>query len=331
MVKENKMKALVVGYGSIGRRHAMNLLRSDFVDEVIIYTKIKNDLNEHSKKKISFIDSATTKLNEVCKQCHIDIAIIANETYKHIDSAILLAKEGLDLFIEKPISHNLEKIDVLCEIVISNKVKIFIGYNMRFLPVLRYIKKYISRGVIGNLYFAKIEVGQYLPLWRTNIGYSDSYSSRSERGGGVALDLSHEVDYMRYIFGEPLIWKTLKSKASDLEINTEDVFEGLYQYKNGFLCNIHMDYLQNDARRQIRIIGSQGRIVCDLIEKWIEVHSAQKEIKLTDEKLFRIEDTYIDELNYFLTMCISNEESYISMYDGIKTLQLLDDGHDRKE
>ena len=212
-----KMNALVVGYGSIGRRHVLNLAKLDCVDRIIVYTNVKADLDKSSARKVTFLDASALTLNDACKFLKANFAIIANQTHKHIDTAITLAQKGVDLFIEKPISHNLEKINILEEIARNKKTKIFVAYNLRFLPALRYIKDLLAQEVIGKLYFAKIEVGQYLPCWRKNINYQDSYSSKTEYGGGVALDLSHEVDYMRYLFGDPHLWKTIKSKAADLE------------------------------------------------------------------------------------------------------------------
>ena len=268
-------------------------------------------------------------LPSVASQYKIDFAIIANETYKHIDTAIALAEKGCNLFIEKPISHNLEKIDLLKEITQKKQIKVFVAYNLRYLPAIQYIKDQISKHIIGALYFAKIEVGQYLPSWRPEVSYIDSYSASAEYGGGVALDLSHEVDYMRYLFGEPCLWKTMRSKASDLAISSEDIFEGIYKYKEGFVCNVHMDYLQRKAERKIRIVGSRGEIVCDFIEKWMEIKSPDGGMQVTEEKLFKMEDTYKNELQEFIETITSNKPVAISIEDGIKAIELLEDSYDR--
>lgn len=324
------MNALVVGYGSIGRRHINNLSQLDSIEEIIVYTKIKDCFENTCEKKISFIDATIMGLGTVAERYKVDFAIIANETYKHIDAAINLAGKGVHLFIEKPLSHNLDKVDLLKEIVQKNQIKAFVAYNLRYLPAIQYLKNQISQKVLGNFYFAQIEVGQYLPAWRSNVNYTDSYSANAEYGGGVALDLSHEVDYMRFLFGEPYLWKTLKSKASELDINSEDIFEGIYQYEQGFMCHVHMDYLQRKAKRKIRIVGSKGEIVCDFIGKWIDVNSSEHKIRLTEEKLFKIEDTYKAELQQFIETLIANNEPAISIDDGIKTLKLLKDSHDRQ-
>ena len=327
MVTENKMNVLIVGFGAIGRRHLLNLTKIDCIDEIIVYTSIKNNNDKDYEKKVTFIDASTLTLNDICKQQKIDFAIIANQTYKHIDTAIILAEKGVHLFIEKPLSHNLEKVDLLKEIVQKKQIKAFVAYNLRLLPAIQYIKDQLSQKLLGDLFFVKIEVGQYLPSWRSNIKYEDSYSSRVEYGGGVDLDLSHEVDYMRYLFGEPVQWKTLKSKASNLEINSCDIFEGIYKYQQGFICNVHMDYLQRKAKRKIQIVGSKGFIICDMIEKLMEVSANENEDRMTEEKLFKIEDTYIEELEHFIKNIKLKKEPDISINDGIKALQLLEDGH----
>jgi len=323
------MKVLVIGYGSIAKRHVINLSQLDCIDEIIIYTKVKEGFENQSEKNIISIDAAIVDLPAAAGHHKIDFAIVANETYKHIDTAIILAEKGCHLFIEKPLSHNLEKIDLLKEIVKSRQIKVFIAYNLRYLPSIQYIKDQISKHILGDLYFAKIEVGQYLPAWRPKVNYINSYSANAEYGGGVALDLSHEVDYMRYLFGDPYLWKVIRSKASDLEINSEDIFEGIYKYQRGFVCNVHMDYLQRKVKRKIRIVGSSGEIVCDFIEKWMEIKIPDGEIRLTEEKLFKVEDTYKDELQEFIETVTSNKAAAISIDDGIKALELLEDSYDR--
>jgi predicted dehydrogenase len=321
------MNVLVVGYGSIGRRHLLNLTKLDGVDEIAVYTKIKDDSERSYGKKVTFIDASTLDLSDACEGLKIDFSIIANETCKHIDTAITLARKGHDLFIEKPLSHTLEKIDRLEELSRRKPIKIFVAYNLRFLPAIQSIKERLSREVIGKLYFAEIEAGQSLPGWRKNIPYRDSYSAKAEQGGGVALDLSHEVDYMRYLFGEPCQWKTLKSKASDLEINSDDLFEGIYQYRNGLLCHVHLDYLQTPAKRRIRIEGSRGTIDCDLIGGKLKILSEDQEIIQNDGSLFSVENTYMDELLAFIEAIRSGLPPAISLADGVKALKLLGDGH----
>lgn len=329
------MNVLVAGYGAIGKRHLGNLLKIDAIEKIFIYTSLKQlpeDLSIAAQRKIEFIDTLApfygiSYPNLNGDSLEINFAIIANETYKHLDTAIYLAERGINLFIEKPISHSLEKIDIFKTVIKKNKIKVFVGYNLRFLGAIKYIKEQLSNGIIGDIYFAKIEVGQYLPTWRSNIDYRKSYSAFSERGGGVTLDLSHEIDYMRYLFGEPFCWKVITAKVSKLEISSDDIFEGLYRYNTNFICNVHMDYLQKNRKREIRIEGSEGAIKCDFVKKNIKIIKNNVETIIDDDTKFDISKTYIDEINHFVKVIKENKETDITLEDGIKALILLTDGN----
>lgn len=319
-LKNKAMKALVVGCGSIGRRHIKNLSEFKKVKKIYVYTRLKNCINSISckKGKIEILDTLA--------DADVDFAIVCNETCKHIDAALLLAKKGINLFIEKPIAHNLKKINLLKRIVRNKRIKLFVGYNLRFLKALNYIKKQLASNALGNLYFAKIEAGQYLPQWRGGVDYRNSYSSHQKKGGGVSLDLSHEIDYMRYLFRDPLYWKTIKARVGELEINSDDIFEGLYVFQNNFICAVHLDYLQRGARRNIRIEGSKGTLVCDFVKKEIRIKKNNaKEIVFSDSSYFDIEKTYVDELRYFMSSIENNSEPCISLSDGVEALRLIED------
>ncbi len=312
------MKALVVGCGSIGRRHISNLIESDRVNRIIVYTQNKEcvkGLDDEGKLGVvSSLDGVKA-----------DFAVIANETCKHIDTALQLADNDINLFIEKPLSHNLDKVDLLREKSEKKGLKLFVGYNMRFLGIMDYIKEQLEGKLLGDLYFAKIEVGQYLPFWRKGTDYRSSYSASSERGGGVALDLSHELDYMRHIFGEPVSWKVMRSRTGSLEMDAEDIFEGLYLYENNFICNVHMDCLQEHAKRSIRIEGSRGSLFCDFIGKKLTVSSGSGKTVINDAGLFDLNGTYRKELDHFMDAVEKGIKPAVTLQDGIAILKLIED------
>jgi predicted dehydrogenase len=314
------MKVLVVGCGSIGRRHISNLIESDRVESIILYTQNKSCLD-------GLDDRGKTSTVSSLDSVKADFAIISNDTCKHIDTALQLSDRGMHLFIEKPLSHNLDKVYVLQEKARENGLKVLIGYNLRFLGIMQYIKNQLSKGVLGSLYFAKIEVGQYLPFWRKGTDYRDSYSVSSDRGGGVALDLSHELDFMRHFFGDPLNWKVIRSRVGDLEMDAEDIFEGLYIYKSNFICNVHMDCLQKNAKRNIRVEGSRGSLYCDLIRQELTLSTESIEIAVDDKNLFDFNKTYRDELAHFMDVIEKDMEPAVTIEDGIAVLKLIEDGH----
>lgn len=312
------MKALVIGCGSIGRRHISNLISSDRIDRAIVFTRNRDCLKDiEGRGKVETAASLET--------VETDFAVIANDTDKHIETALRLAGMGIDIFIEKPLSHNTDNIGLLEEQAKNKGISISLGYNLRFLGIMERIKELLSTQALGKLYFAKIEVGQYLPDWRKDTDYRNSYSASADRGGGVALDLSHELDYMRYFFGNPIIWKVIRAKAGDLEMSAEDVFEGIYTYDGGFTCNVHMDCLQKNAKRYIRIEGEKGAILCDFIRKEMRLSIDNAETVVNDEGMFDLNRTYIDELDHFMDVVEKGSDPAVTLQDGIEVLKLIKD------
>jgi hypothetical protein len=253
-----------------------------------------------------------------------DLAIIANDTCKHIDTAVILAKKKIHLFIEKPISHNLSgRLNLLKKIISRNKIKIGVGYNLRALGAIKLVKTILSGRTLGEIYFVKIEAGQYLPDWRGGRDYRFAYSASKRRGGGVALDLSHEIDYMRYIFGDPHSFKAVKKRVSDLRIDSEDIFEGIYLYDR-FICSVHMDYLQKNKKRSIRIEASKGSLICDLIGKKIIIEIGDKKKIIVDRDLFDLDKTYTQEILSFIESIKNDRNPDVTLEDGIRVLELIE-------
>lgn len=316
------MRALVVGCGSAGKRHIENLITLQDIEKVFIYTNIDYCLNNFAnKEKLELVSSL--------KNLNVSFAIIANETYKHLETAMLLANHGIHLFIEKPISHNLKNMTLLRKTIKNNNLKVYIGYNLRFLGIIKFIKELLSKKALGDIYFAKIEVGKYLPLWRQGMTCKQSYSIHKGKGGGVSLDLSHEIDYMRYLFGDPSRWSVIKTKVGNVTIDSDDLFEGIFLYPGGFICNVHMDYLQVEPKRELRIAGSKSLLICDLINKNMTIRENGKggESTFNDAEMFNINSTYYDELVHFIDAIQHDFKPCITLEDGISVLHLLQNGH----
>jgi predicted dehydrogenase len=316
------MNVLVVGTGSIAKRHIKNLQELDEIARIHVYSSRGLPLQDVSDKKIS-TQKSLQDLRDV------DFAIIANETQKHLPAATILSKQGIHLFIEKPVSHKLQEAKDFEKLIAANNIKVFVGYNLRFLGVIQFLKKEITRGYFGKILFAQIEVGQYLPDWRPKRNYKEVYSAKKDQGGGVALELSHELDYMMYLFGFPSQWNFFSKKVSDLEIETDDIFEGLFSFKEGFLCNVHLDYLQRTKKRTLRIVGSDSMAVCNLFEKHLTLSKADSksgkvsENVIDDKSLFEIDKTYQYELKSFINSIKNDSSPESSLHDGLRVLELL--------
>ena len=304
---------LVIGYGSIGKRHVENLLKIPKT-EVILFSKHKKSV----KNVLTF--SSLQK----CISKNPDVAIIANNTNSHIGIAMKLAKLGIDLFIEKPLSNSSKDIFSLNKIVKNKKIVTQIGCNLRFHKCIKKIKAVIDKEKIGRIISVKVESGSYLPEWHPYEDYKKSYASRKSLGGGVVLTCIHEIDYMYWLFGDIKEVFSLTGKFSDLQITAEDFSSTIIKFRNNIVGELHLDYFQRPGIRSCKIIGTKGTIYWDSVSNNVKLYDIKKEewVKLYGIDKFDRNDMYKDELQYFLKCVSEKKNSFNSIKDGIKTLQI---------
>ncbi len=294
---------LVIGCGSIGKRHIKNLLALGVQD--IIAFDIQAARMEEVKE--SFGITVLNSLEEGWEQ-KPKIAVVAAPTSLHIPLALEAAERGCHLFIEKPLSHAMDGIDELVNVVKERNLITLVGCNMRFHPGIMQVKRLIEEGALGNVIAARVEVGLYLPDWHPWEDYRQMYSAQRDLGGGVILDAIHEIDYIRWMLGEVTEVACFSDKISNLEIETEDVAAILLRFDCGAIGEVHLDYVQRAYSRSCHIIGEEGTIHWDWCEGIVRWYSAKtKKWKIYENPPeWESNKMYIDEMEYFRA-CIHNK------------------------
>ena len=314
------IKVLIVGYGSIGKRHLENFLQFKDI-QLIVYTK-RNDLQLLKKKGIKVSNSLTECLKE-----NPDIGVIANETSLHIPIAIKLAKEGLDLFLEKPLSNSLKDVKKLYAIVKKKKLITQMGCNLRFHPCIMKIKSLIEQQKIGKIISAQIQNCSYLPDFHRWEDYRKSYAARKDLGGGVILTQIHEIDYMYWFFQEVENVLSISGKFSELDVTAEDYVSSLLKFKNKIIGELHLDYFQRPSFRSCKIRGTKGEIYWDSDDNCVDVYNMNKkrwEIKFNDGFPYDLDirSSYVEELKHFLKCVKHRKETINNLEQGIATLKI---------
>lgn len=215
--------ALVVGYGSIGKRH-YRLLQEICADVWLV------------SKHASTAPKAFSDLTQALRTINPDLIILASETWQHSEQVSLIESycQGKKVLVEKPYT-NLEAQAPFSGL----KNHYFIGYNLRFHPLIRSLKAELSQQPVLS---GTLTCSSYLPDWRPGQDYRTSYSAQGERGGGVLLDISHELDYLTYCLGEIQAVCAFNAKISPLEIQSDDVLFALLRFKSGALIHLYLDY-----------------------------------------------------------------------------------------
>ncbi len=313
-MQKSKYKILVVGAGSIGKRHLKNLKTLGVNNLVVIDPKFKNG------KGLGF--TVFAGLDEALKE-KWDAVFVCSPPSTHLKIALEIAKQKTPMFIEKPLSHNLKGL-IQLQRATKNIKPIMTGYNIDFHPQFKKIQGILAKKILGKIWGVRAEFGFYLPDWRPDSDYSKSYSAKKELGGGILLDDIHEINSLYNLFGPVKKVFGLTQKQSDLKIETEDYVEIILWFENGMIGQIHMDYLQRDYSRHLKIIGEKGILIWDLKKAKIDLYSSVSRKWKTIDKIndFDWNTTYLEEAREFLKCLKTKKNPQSDLNRGIETLKI---------
>ncbi|MCS7158600.1 MAG: Gfo/Idh/MocA family oxidoreductase [Blastocatellia bacterium] len=257
MGSERVTKVLIVGCGSIGERH-LRLFREIEDVEVVPceprVERLRTILSRYSCREYY------ERLEDVNVQA-FDGMVIGTPPHTHVPIALMGARAGVHLFIEKPLSHSLDGVDELIALVREKNLVATVGYCLRFHPGIERVREWLRDGKIGQVRAARVKAGQHFPSARPD--YRQIYFAKRDMGGGILLDGSHEIDLALWFFGRPVEVAGFYDTLSEMEIETDDIAVLLMRFENRALVEVHLNAFQWDYSRNIEIIGSEGTIVWD--------------------------------------------------------------------
>lgn len=259
------MRVVLFGLGSIGKRHA-KILRNNFRFDLFAFRSGANTKRNDLKIKEIYSWKEVAQLKP-------DVAFIMNPTYLHIRTARKCAALGMHLFIEKPFSHNLKGIDDLERICRKKRLTCYTAYCLRFNPIIQELRKLVQK---KRIYHVRVTCSSYLPEWRKPLHSRKSYSRIAIQGGGVLLDLSHEFDYIQYLFGDIKIISGFFGRASNVSVDAEDFADLLISARRAKNVNLHLNFFSSFNERRIVIDHAAGCIVADLLGNKIEEYRGPK-------------------------------------------------------
>ncbi len=279
------MIVLIVGLGSIARKH-ISVLKT-LQKDIKIYAFRSNKTLEQVPGVINIFH-----INEIPN--NLDFVIISNPSSEHKASITRFMPFNKPLFIEKPVLSDLEESDCLLKQIQSRNLSTYVACNMRFHPAIQFLKKNIQtkRLLEYNSY-----CGSYLPDWRPGQDYKKGYSARKELGGGVHLDLIHEIDLCLFLLGNPEKSTSYLSKKSNLEISSMDVAHYILEYPEASAF-ITLNYYRKAAKREIECVWEDSIWSIDLLKNTIIDDKGEIIYKAP----FNILDTYEQQMKYFIEM-----------------------------
>lgn len=310
------MRVLVVGAGSIGMRHIKNLVA---LGHEVYAMDLKDECLETAEPLVTGVFSSLEKALKV----NPDAAFICTFSSNHIEPALICAEKGCHLFIEKPLSINMDGTNGLIDAGEGKGLVTMVGCNMRFHPAIAHIKGVLdNNGAFVKRLWANLEVGYYLPFAKKN--YESSYMARRSLGGNIIFDMIHELDYAVWFFGRPVEVFCNNGILSALKIDTGDFADFMIRFESGMVCVVHMDYLQHGYSRRCKVVAEGGTVVWDFAqgnigEVTVDGREWQwKEIKL--EVLYN--RMYVDEVRYFMDCVSSGKETFNPLRSALLVIKL---------
>ena len=248
----------------------------------------------------------------------------------------------IHVFLEKPCGINKKDCKILVNTLKKikiNKLKVVVGYHLRFHPLITKVKTLIKKKEIGKILNVLVENGEHIADYRPYQKYWKVYHSKKKEGGGVLLNQIHEIDYFLDLFDDYKFNKinSFNKKISNLKINTEDTTIANFIASNlndKFILTLLMNSFERPKRRLLKIVGSKGKIIVNLLKNYIEIYkfdifaNGLKKNKKTLKKLFKFKikrkDLFKSEVNYFINSVKRNTPIHkkFGLERSIKTLKI---------
>lgn len=328
------MRVLFCGLGGIGQRHLRNL-RALLGDQLEVHAYRVRRQKHKLQDNLTIAPNADLEQDyQVTVHTDLDAALavkpeavfVCNPSSLHTAAALAAAKAGAHVFLEKPVSNNMDRLDELQALVESRKLVCYVGYNFRFHPGLKHIKELLEQRFFGNILNVQAEIGEYLPAWHKYEDYRQMYAAREDLGGGVILSQIHEMDLIYWYFGLPKTILCRGGKLSNLEIDVEDTADSLMQYDGPlgrFPISLHQDFVQRPPARTFKIIGDRGVAKMDMIRNVLEVYGEQGDlIERSDFPSFQRNDMFLQQMVHFIACVKGTDQAQVGLHDGMMSLHL---------
>jgi predicted dehydrogenase len=322
------VKILVAGLGSIGQRHVRNL-RALLGEELellafrsrrtspLIHADLSADPDTPLEEAYGLraFDDLDAALAE-----QPDAVFVTNPNSLHVPVALAAARAGCHLFIEKPISHDLDGVPDLIAEIEARSLVCLVAYQFRFDPGFRLLRRLLDESALGTPIAANAVFGESLPGWHPYEDYRQFHVARSDQGGGVLLAQIHDLDLVHALFGMPRRVFALGGKLSRLELDVEDTASVLLDCR--IPVHLHQDLVQRPKVRRYEVIGEDGTASWDQVAGTLVVRRPDRDDDVTSFAGLERNQLFLDELRHFLACLTGDERPVVDARAGAESLRI---------
>jgi predicted dehydrogenase len=311
---------LIVGTGSVGKRHARNM---DALGCTLSCMDPRKDrLDEIAGEGVT-LKSVFTSLEEAfAAEDTFDGVVVGSPPSFHVDQSIAALKRGKPVLLEKPVSPDLSSALKLQSAVHDTKVPLLLGYTWRWWPPLLRVKDLVARQAVGQLRHVKFTMAAHLADWHPWERYQDFFMASEALGGGALLDESHWLDLMLWFFGMPQKLFAKVEKISDLEIQTDDNVDILVYYPNDLRVSLHLDLYARPHEKTIQFVGENGTLIWE--PNRIKIGKETDPNWEIEEFAYDRNDMFVEVVKEFLNVLSGGSVRTCTIEDGVRVLNLIE-------
>ncbi|MCF8033686.1 MAG: Gfo/Idh/MocA family oxidoreductase [Desulfarculaceae bacterium] len=314
------MKALFIGLGSAGRRHLRLLMELEPSAEV---AALRSGAGMAGVPELAACSGRSLSQWDEALDWKPDFAVIANPTSLHLDAATKLAQAGVPFLLEKPVAAAQDGLDELAELARAKSLPVLVGLQLRHHPAYAQLQAWLAEGALGRPLSLSASVGQWLPDWRPGADYRASQTARPELGGGVVLELVHELDLALALMGPAKSVSCATGNFSSLEMAAEDLAEIVCTHQPPALSRVHLDCIRRGYYRSLEIFGEQGEAVWDYGQGWLELRRpGQDTVRIEDPPDWERDQMFRKQMAHWLTVLAGQEEPAVGLDQGIAATRL---------
>ena len=305
-------KFLICGFGSIGKKH-YQVLKS--IDKEFSIALFRSGLGPSYES--SYLISKTFEDIQMAMNWCPDAVLITSPASCHLDQAKNISKYNIPIFIEKPLGRDT---DCLNEWSLLDNQIVLLGYVLRHDDGYKLLKDLLSENYFGKILDVSITCKSWLPDWRPKQDYKKTVSSIKELGGGILLEMSHEIDLMESLFHPIEIISSKVSNSGLLDIDVEDNAIFIAKASNNINIKVNIDFCSTSLERYIKIKGNNGEATWNISEgkfNMSNISNHKTEINLPVDPLVRLRN----QLIHFIDCCKGHSLPIVSIKDGIKVLE----------
>jgi predicted dehydrogenase len=301
-------RILFIGLGGAGQRHLRifkDLLPKNtefFAFRALNKTPLLNDdftLNSSSSLERKYNLCILNSLDDAFN-VNPDLVVISNPTSLHLETAEKAAARGINIFIEKPFSHNLDGFNKFEKTVLNNNLCFFVSFQRRFHKYLSRVKEIIASGHLGKIINANFNVASFVPAWHPYEDFKELYACRGDLGGGVLLTEIHEIDLCYWYFGLPISVICSGGNYSDVKLNVEDTSHLILNYSN-FDVTVNLSFMQKQNRRDFYIAGSEGFVEWNADGNKFIFHDYKNDTKeILSDPEYTNDAMFVSQASYFI-------------------------------